>query len=81
MAIMKFYTVPMFLHAVTTVVNQKAFSSKHVSFFYCENMTSFLYYATATLRALFAWRGSYGSTRIIRIPDLFIPHYTFIHNK
>ena len=58
--ILKLITVPMFLHAVTNFVNQKAFSSKHVStFFYCESMTSFLDYVTATLRALFAWRGSY----------------------
>ena len=29
--ILKFYTVPMFLHTVTNLINQKAFSSKHVS--------------------------------------------------
>ena len=49
------------LHDVTNLLNQEALSSKHVSiFFYSENMTSFLNYATATLRALLAWRGSYG---------------------
>ena len=31
--ILKFYTVPMFLHAVTNFVNQKTFSGKHVSTF------------------------------------------------
>ena len=31
--ILKFYTVAMFMHAVTNFVNQKAFSSKHVSTF------------------------------------------------
>ena len=31
--ILKFYTVPMFLHAVRNFVNQKAFSSQHVSIF------------------------------------------------
>ena len=30
----------------------------HVNFFYSENVTSFLNYVTATLRALFVWRGS-----------------------
>ena len=56
--ILKFYTIPMFLHAVTNFVNEKAFWSKHVSiFFYRENMTSFLDNVTAALRAHFAWRG------------------------
>ena len=31
--ILKLFTVPMFLHAVTNFVNQKSFSSKHVSTF------------------------------------------------
>ena len=31
--ILKFYTVPMFLHAVRYFVGQKVFSSKHVSTF------------------------------------------------
>ena len=30
-----------------------------VKIFYHENMTSLLNYVTATLRALFAWRGSF----------------------
>ena len=40
MFILKSYTVPVHLHDITNFLNQKAFSSKHVSFFYCENMTS-----------------------------------------
>ena len=35
------------------------FSCIHMSFFFHENMTSLLNYITVTLRALFAWRGSY----------------------
>ena len=31
--ILKFYTVPMFLHTIRNFVNQKAFSSKHMSAF------------------------------------------------
>ena len=38
----------------------EALSCKNVSIiFYRENMTSFLNYVTATLRTLYAWRGSY----------------------
>ena len=59
MLILKSYTVPVCLHDVTHFLNQKAFSGKHVSIFYRENRTSFLNYVTATLRTLFAWRGSY----------------------
>ena len=62
MLILKFYTVAMFLHAVKNFVSQKTFSSKHVLFFNCKNMTSFLNYITATLWALFAWCGSYDLT-------------------
>ena len=41
--ILKFYTAPMFLHAVRNFVNQKAFWNKHVpTVFYLENMTSLL---------------------------------------
>ena len=36
-----------------------------VEIFYRENMTSFLNYVTATLRALFAWRGSNGACNFI----------------
>ena len=62
--LLKFYTVLMCLHPVRNFVNHKAFSSKHVStFFYRENM-SFLNYITAILRALLAWRGSYGYSMI-----------------
>ena len=58
--ILKFYTVPVRLRSVTNFVNHETLQCKHVSnFFYRENMTSFLNYVTATLRALFAWRGSY----------------------
>ena len=57
--ILKFYTIPLHMYGVTIFLNQKALSSKHASFFNRENMTSFLSYITATLRALFAWRGSY----------------------
>ena len=34
------------------------FKQTHVNIFYRENMTSSLNYVTATLRTLFAWRGS-----------------------
>ena len=38
--------------------HESTFKQARVDFFYRENMTSFLNYVTATLRALFAWRGS-----------------------
>ena len=57
--ILKFYTVSVSLHDVTNFLNHKTFSRKQVSNFYRENMTSFLNYVTATLRALFAWRCSF----------------------
>ena len=57
--ILKFYTVPVRLRSVTNFVNHETLQCKHVSkFFTAENMTSFINYVTATLRALFAWRGS-----------------------
>ena len=60
MLILKFYTVPVRLRSVTNFLNHVTLQCKHVSnFFNRENMTSFLNYVTATLRALFAWRGSY----------------------
>ena len=37
---------------------ENSFKQTRVNFFFRENMTSFLNYVTATLRALFAWRGS-----------------------
>ena len=37
--------------------------------FYCEIMTSFLNYVTATLRALFAWCGSYNKSLSFIIVD------------
>ena len=57
--ILIFYTIPVPLHDVTNFLNHKTLPSKHVSIFHCENMTSFLNYITATLRALFTWRGSF----------------------
>ena len=57
---LKFYTVPVRLHDVINIVNQNVLSCKHVSIiFYCENMTSFLNYVTATLRTLYALHGSH----------------------
>ena len=38
---------------------ESIFKQTRVNFFYRENMTSFLNYITATLRALFVCRGSY----------------------
>ena len=38
---------------------ENIFEQTRVNFFYRENMTSFLNYVTATLRALFVWRGSF----------------------
>ena len=52
--ISKFYTVSVPLQNLKTILNKRAFSSKHVSIFYRENLTSFLNYVTATLRALCA---------------------------
>ena len=57
--ILIFYRVPMFLHAVTNFENQKAFSSKHMSFFIPRKYDIIFYYVTATLRVLFAWPGSH----------------------
>ena len=57
--ILKFYTVSVRLRDITNFLNHETRQSKHVSNFYRENMTSFLNYVTATLRALFAWRGSF----------------------
>ena len=58
--ILKLKTVPVRLRYVTNFLNHETLQSKHcVEIFYRENMTSFLSYVTATLRALFAWRGSY----------------------
>ena len=52
------------LHSATNFLIQKALSKQtRDNFFYGENMTSYLNYVTATLRAFFAWRGSY--TQII----------------
>ena len=53
MLILKFYTVPVCLFDIKKSLNHKTLQSKHVSkFFFRENMTSFLNYVTATLRAL-----------------------------
>ena len=69
--ILKFYTVPVRLRDVTNFLNHETLQSKHVSILCRENMTSFLNYVTATLRALFAWRGSYNFS--IQFPVLFFP--------
>ena len=56
---LKSYTVLVHLHDITNFLNQKAFSSKHVIFLLQKiYMTSFLNFVTASLRTLFAWRGS-----------------------
>ena len=44
---------------------ESIFKQTRVNIFYRENMTSFLKYVTATLRALFAWRGSYGNDAVV----------------
>ena len=55
----KLYTVPVLLDDVKKPFKpEKTFKQTRVNFFYRENMTSFLNYVTATLRALFAWRSS-----------------------
>ena len=55
----KFYTVPVHMDNVKkTFKPENTFKQTRVNFLYRENMTSFLNYVTATLRALFAWRGS-----------------------
>ena len=47
-----------------------------MSIFYRVNMTSFLNYVTATLRALFAWRGSYIKHQFFQFSTLYTttPH-------
>ena len=58
---------------------ENTFKQTCVDFFYLENMTSFLNYVTATIRALFAWRGSNNFDKVWRgAPDgsfgKIIPH-------
>ena len=50
----KFYSVPMRLCDVKNHFKAENTFKQTRSFFYRENMTSFLNYVTATLRALFA---------------------------
>ena len=45
------------LHVTRNFVNQKTFSSKHVSTFLPQKYDGILNHVTATLRAFFAWRG------------------------
>ena len=47
----------MCLHAVKNLQTRKYFQANTCQHIYCVNMTSFLVYVTATIRALFAWRG------------------------
>ena len=63
MLILKFYTIPVRFRDVTSFLNHTIISSKVVSIFYRENMTSFLNYVTATLWTPFTWRGSYNAFR------------------
>ena len=56
---MKVYPLPVHLHDVNNVFKpESTFKQTRVNVFTAKNMTSFLNYVTATLRALFAWRGS-----------------------
>ena len=48
------------------------FSNTYSMLVYCENMTSFLNYVTATLRALFEWRGSYIDNSLIELDSSVI---------
>ena len=57
--ILKFYIIAMFLHAVRNFKPESIFKQTRVNIFYRESMTSFVNYDTATLRALFVWRGSF----------------------
>ena len=58
---------------------ENIFKQTRVNFFYRENMTSFLNYVTATLRALFAWRGSYHvPVDFVTPPIMFEAVYCFI---
>ena len=68
--IMKFYTVPVRLNDVKNVVNPNTRSANKCPFFYRENMTSFLNYVTATLRVLFAWRGSYNENSLLKMKSV-----------
>ena len=60
--VLKFYTIPVRSHDVRLFLSRKTVSKQTCRIFYRENMMSFLNYVTATLRALFAWRGSYDDT-------------------
>ena len=56
--ILKFYIVPVRIHGVTKLfLTRKHFRANTCRFFTAKNMISFLTYVTATLRALFVWRG------------------------
>ena len=56
--ILKFYTLPMFFACHQKLCKPESiFKQTCVNLFYHENMTSFLNYVTATLRALFVWHG------------------------
>ena len=54
---------------------ESIFKQTRVNFFYSINMTSFLNYVTAMLRALFAWRGSFGDL-IVWIRYAFSQNWT-----
>ena len=56
---LNFSTAPVPLKDIKTFKQESTFKQIRVNFFFCENMTSLLNYVTATLRTLFAPRGSY----------------------
>ena len=63
--ILKFYTVDVFARREKFYKPENIFKQTLINFFKCENMTSFLNYVTAMLRALFAWRSSNGEWKYL----------------
>ena len=64
------------MHAVKNIETTNRFQANTCKHFYRKNMTSFLYYVTATLRALFAWRATF----MIEVPvviDNFASKYNY----
>ena len=62
------------LQTVRNFVNKKTFSSKHVSTLF----TAFLNYVTATLRALFVWRGSHILAIACTMYTCYCLHYVYL---
>ena len=64
MLILKFYTIPVHLHVVTSFLNHKTISSKHMSFL------PHKYYVISQLSHSYA-KGPFCETQLIHYPVLF----------